>query len=344
MAVLGDSISTGAVAHPDLSYNQDSLWNIFRGKRSVKPDLDYYNSVTGQTVSQLVPPTRLWPGVREYDSSAHWLGLHLLQSVSRTYLDTEQYSWAYQLASQQGVPPENLLIAAQDGARMRDAIVQIDRVLDHTGGIIPEHVYLFFTGNDLCGPTLDFVTDSERYKSALRSALLYLQKNGRVDGNATLTVVEFLGVLQITNSPEIMAKKIPAQDQETTCGEIANAKKKAGEPATTTDDSLKMLLGLLPSSPAAMCPTLYGKNLDFREKDQSVMLANRVRSYRKVSREVVVELGQSMEKSGIKLRYAEKSGQLVFRAEDIANDCFHLSLKGQKRLAEAVGSDGVGAE
>src|SRR5690606_23015345 len=98
-------------------------------------------------------------------------------------------------------------------------------------------------------------------------------------------------------------------------------------------------MAMFPNSPVAMCPTVFDANPD-KTADQKSMLANRIRAMRKQS-STVVEHYKKIAKTRkgeapIKFYYLDATGELRFRAEDIAADCFHLSLMGQQRIAQSL--------
>lgn len=143
VAVLGDSISTGAVAHPDIGFDGQKLNAIVAGKLTLEPDtgqIEQIQSTPFGIAADFEAPTRLFMSRREYLGGLQWFGKHLLVAVSHLYLDVEQYTWANFIARKLGTPPQDILIAAEDGARIASATRQLDRVLDHTKGILPRHL------------------------------------------------------------------------------------------------------------------------------------------------------------------------------------------------------------
>ena len=90
-----------------------------------------------------------------------------------------------------------------------------------------------------------------------------------------------------------------------------------------------------------MCPTLFGRNLDYRGDEQNTILANRMRTFREALQKSVKNANAYADREGVavKFHYLSETEKLKFRAEDIANDCFHLSEVGQKRLAEIISKE-----
>lgn len=344
IAFIGDSISTGAVTNPALTFDKQNLWEIFRGKVSIEVNPEYFEQETGRSFGTLRKPVRLWPSLREYFGPSSYAGNYLVNAFSTVYLDTEQYSWAYILARELGYAHDQILIAAQDGSRIEGGIRQIDRVLNHTGGAIPEKLFIFFTGNDLCGHSIEMTKSADQYAEDLTELLDYLIRNGTErSGGSDIFVLGFMGIMQLTTSPEILDKKVNAHGKPTTCREFANIS--ADEVSAAQKAFLKKnpeanwFMAMFPSTPAAMCPTVFGLNPD-KSSDQKATLANRIRSIRKKSLNVVNNFSKKIKikkKSGsLRFYYVDGTGDLLFDADDIAADCFHLSLKGQSRIANVV--------
>jgi len=344
IGVIGDSISTGAVANPALRFDAMHLWQIFRGETALPVSASVLNAA-GVTAARepLKIPQRLPPSLREYTGSLDWVGKNILNIFSNLYLDTEQYSWSYILGLGLGLDNTHLLIAAEDGARMKNAIRQIDRILAYTKGEIPSRLFIFYTGNDLCGPTMDFVTTGEEFSAYLDDALKYLQVNGKpAAGGSTVYVVAPLGVLQITTSPEIQQKQIQAHGQTMTCKEVSEYKGQFDikPEALAANVEMQYFFRLFPKTPTVMCPTVFGQNMDY-QPEQSVVLANRIREFRRVSQDIVSRNAEALAKGnpGLKLKYISGTEKLIFSPEHIAADCFHLSVAGQKLVADEIAKD-----
>jgi lysophospholipase L1-like esterase len=340
-AVIGDSISTGAVTHPDLSFDATKLWNIFRGQAPFTANAAFLESIgVSGMIDPLAPPVRLPPSRREFLSGPEWFGKNLLNTFSQLYLDTPQYSWSYLLAKKTGVEPTNILIAAEDGARMKAALPQVERLLEKTGGDLPNKVFFFFTGNDLCGPNMDFVTPSETYAGELQSALEYLKHNGQAPSSGTdVYVLSFLSLLQVSGDPGILAKTINAHGKQMTCKEVANYKKDfyVDEALIKSQPEAFYFFKVFPKSPAGLCATVFEKNIDFSPQ-QRITLANRIRSYRDLSKQTVDAMNAMPNQPGneVRFHFISETANLAFAPEDLAEDCFHLSARGQKRLSETV--------
>ena len=159
MAIIGDSISTGGATHQSLRFDMNRLMEILSGHREIEPEpktLDWLRQQGIPFTDSMPAPNRLRPSTREFQDGLTWFFKHFIMQLAQSYVDTEQYSWGYMVGTSLGIRPENMLLAAENGARMQGAIRQIDRILDHTDGYLPNHVFLFFTGNDVTDFTMRF--------------------------------------------------------------------------------------------------------------------------------------------------------------------------------------------
>ncbi len=339
VAILGDSLATGAATHPALTFDAGELWSVFTGKVDLK-----------------VPktaPRRLWPASREFFGGSDWVFRNLIQTLSRQYLDTEEYSWGYQLAEQLQLPVQDLAIAAEDGARMQDVGRQLERVLAANGNVVPEKIFLLYTGNDLCAPNVPSTTPVSEFRHGLREGLASLLEGGRTfpAGGTDVYVVGYLGILQLMDSDEILAKRVRAFGKELNCRELRaqGFRAKAPEEATRglPEDAWYFAM-VMPPNPAGYCPTLFGPALDRASASPSALaaedamhqLANKIRDFRDASAKTVQELTELVAKApakpALRFHYLAGTETVGFGAEDIAGDCFHLSREGHAKIATAI--------
>lgn len=334
-AVLGDSISTGAVAHKAIGFDATRLRAILAGDPLLR--LDPAGEQLIKDAGFVPPkfgqkPRRLPLSLREFRGGAQWVFRHLLQGFSSHYLDTEELSWLAFVARNRGVPYERILVAAEDGARVAASVRQMDRILDDTGGEIPQHVWSFFTGNDLCGPSMDFVTSKDAFGEAIGDLLEYVIAHGRPDpAGSHLWFVDPIGVLQLAFSPSIQQKVVSAHGKSMTCRELHGLSPTDDLPS---DPEFGGILSLLPTTPAAYCGTLL-RNRGPEDQERLRQLGNLVTAYRAAMKSTI-EQYKSKLPAGIDIHIISSSGKMVLTGEDIAQDCFHLSLEGQLKLARAV--------
>jgi lysophospholipase L1-like esterase len=266
-----------------------------------------------------------------------------MELYSQKFLNTEEFSWGYLVGRSLGIKPGNILIAAENGARVLTVIEQSERVLKATGGMLPEKIFIFYTGNDLCAENPDLATTPEDYGAGVMDGLTYLQRNGVVPAAGTdVYVVGFMSILQLATEPALLGKELTAFGARTTCGKLRES---GFHPPETTGgegaagDLERVLALVMPPNPATMCPTLFPRGVE--AKDTLSALANRIRGYRKAAK-AAVELQArqaqqlSRESSGLRYHYIDGTEAIAFSADEISGDCFHLSVNGQARIADLV--------
>ena len=360
VAILGDSLSTGAATHPDLTFDSVRLWELFSGARSTlaraedlpKPIRDLVGP-DERDGRDLLLPRRLWPTSREFFGGPDWLWRHIMQAVARQYLDTGAYSWGAMTGRLLGIPPAAVALAGEDGARVAQLPRHLDRVLAASGGLLPPIVLIMYTGNDLCGANLAQTTTSDEFASDLDRGLAYLVRNGR-PAAATGTdvyLLSYLSVLQLATSEAILNKSVAAFGGQSTCRELRQRAFRPPGDQLAAEDERAVRAGVpwylrlaLPPNPAVICSTLfddYSAGGVAREKSLSA-LANRIRDFREAESRAVERygtLGRDAAGGGIRVHLISSTAKLVFGAEDIAGDCFHLSPVGQAKVAQAVAAD-----
>ncbi len=327
VAILGDSVSTGAGTHPALTYDPNALWEIFVGENSA-PDL-------------LAPPgensraVRLWPAPREHRFSAEWVMRGLVHALSRTLLDTEELSWGWFLARARGSSPESVLIAAENGARMQQAVAQLERVVAATNGGLPRELWLWFTGNDVCTRSEVFMTSVDLWEEQLENALTWILRNGQVpEGGTKVFLPAHLGLLQLVNSEEIAAKEVLAYGEKISCKALRERQFGPPEGWQPKTPEAQWFSNMVPPSPALLCPTVFGP------APSETAVANRIRAFREAAVRVVTKVSELQKaKYGTRMvsfQVVGATADLRFGADDIGGDCFHLSATGQRKIAEAL--------
>ena len=364
LAVIGDSLSTGAVTHPALAFDGHVLWDIFNGTLSVAPRLaDLPANFNTGLKEPLVAPQRLWPTPREFFGGADWIWRNALQSVSRSYLDTAEYSWGYLLATRLGVAPSELAIGGEDGAQVDRMTRHIDRVLAANAGVLPKRLVIFYTGNDLCGASMAEVTSAEEYGRRVANGLSYLLRNAQAaPGGSDIYLASHMNILQLMTSDSILDKKVRAFGGESTCRELRQRGfrptaeqaehlrvKPVGGDAASSPEAWYFAMAM-PPSPAGFCATLFAGGEGKAREDEIHALANRIRSFREKQVQAVEQASGTAKpqgaEGGLRLHYLEATAGVKFLGEDIAQDCFHLSIAGQAKIAEAMlhGIESLGAK
>lgn len=354
IAVFGDSISTGAATHPALQMDARRLWDIFTGvqlrpaQASHLPPGAIAEDLLAGTDGILPAPSRPWPSPLEFLGGPDWVHRHAMQIMARRFLDTEPYSWAYQLGVKRlsgslAERARQVMIAAENGARIEHLPRQLSRVLAVNQGQLAAENFVFFTGNDLCAAGAAQITSEDDYRRHLRQGLLALERAPAAPGGSDIYVIGLLGVLQLMQSEAILSKQVDAFGERQTCRLLRqrgfrseNASYDPGLP-----DGYGWFAYFMPPNPASYCATLFAGGA---ADDSGLVstLANRTRAFRSIAKQLVSDMNSRSSqrtKGGDpshRWHYIAASEDLSFAADDIANDCFHLSPLGQSKLAQAV--------
>lgn len=340
IAFIGDSLSTGGAAHPALMIERSNFTAILRGEQTLVPDEEYYQQLLANDFGfEPDPgyPRRLFPTSREYRHPLVWFVDNLVMSFGVQYLDAEKYSWPYLLSRHLGYRSEQIMIAAKDGEKMEHGIRQLDRILDATNGRLPDHTFVFFTGNDLCGPRMDFVTTTMVYQRHLERLISYILRNTKPSETLRrVWLLEPLGVLQIVTSDSILRHRVPFHDKEISCREMQTLPPKPASFDWSGDTNIAdILFPLVANAPSGYCPTLFAVHGE-KGSDFNVSLANRILGYREAIRDVAAKMAPELREKNIELRGIRSTSQIIFEGEDMANDCFHINLNGHIKVAKAV--------
>ncbi len=340
VAFIGDSISTGGGAHPALAYDATMIEKVFNDTINIEPNADYFATLAswGLNDMQALPPRRLELSAREFEHPLNWVYDRALHYVSHRYMDAEEYSWAYLWARKQGIAASDILIAARDGERAQQARRQVDRVLDATGSQAVRHLFVFFTGNDLCAPDVSFATTSEDFGQHIEEAVRYYIRNAQTsEGIYHIWLVDPLGILQIVTAPDILNQKVRAFDTEVSCRDLQAGRFKGQEKAWTDPHitPADIFLNVFGQGPRGYCPSLFAVHQGPAEIQMKI--GSLLSSYRKALGQVNDSL--QVLPPQFRVHQIKATGDVLFKGEDMANDCFHLNLKGQLKVAQSIDAE-----
>lgn len=348
IVILGDSLSTGAASHPDLTYDSQSLWSVVNGEKVMTAERKFLSQEFKDKILEdtLVAPVRLWPSRRENDGASQWLWLHMIQALSRSALDTEQFSYGYLFARGMGIEASKIWIGGDNGTRSDSSVKHIDRMLVKGQGRIPTKVMLLYTGNDLCAQTWDLTTPPEIYGQELYKGLEYLALRGRNDENesSTILIPAFLPLSTLLHRESILKKEINFYGAKSTCQEarknLFSRSVESEMQASGEQNSMKWMFSkVMPPNPVALCPSVFSPTNDPNERIGQV--ANRVRAYRD-QQEMIVKKFNDNAAAGkfpnvrISARYLNRTSEVIIEGVDVSDDCFHLSLKGHEKVAKTL--------
>jgi hypothetical protein len=331
LGVIGDSLSTGAASHAGLNFEADVIWSRLTGNR-------YESESPDQSHPRL---ERIAPTHFEFRGGFDWVGRNFLFAVMSNYFDFPELSWVGQLSSDFRQSQSRILLAAEDGARVSDFRRQLLRLLRANQGRLPDRVVAFFSGNDICGPSLARMTSAEEFVDHLRAGMDMIMQ-ASTGGRTLVYIPAYLSVQQVTQSESILQKEIRAHGRVMTCKELHNLPPTAWKSDQKYGDyAVSDLLNMIqfPVSPRSFCPTLFGANLDNAGKEQIFTLTGRMRSFRQSAKQAVTDFNNRLaleKRSDLQFYFVEQTESLRFAASDISNDCFHLSQEGHKKVASVI--------
>lgn len=331
IAVVGDSISTGALSNDVTTLDPDVVWEILEGGKKDKGSDTRSN------------PTVLKYSKRELSDPVSWIFKNFLASASSVYFNSEENSWASLVAENLGIKGSNVLVAAKNGAKAESSILQIERILSHTGSVAPDVLLLLYSGNDLCSQK-HLITLPEQYIVSIENSLDYFFKNATPKVSNGLVVLPApLNIVQFAKEKNILNKMVPAFGGQMSCGELRDRGYRPASGYKPKNPLSESLAGTFPPTPVMFCPSLFNKSISNSELLSYIGTTSK--AYR-------IELQKLADRMQAKLKanaydgfqnwkvvYSSGSDELIFSDEDVGNDCFHLSVKGQKRLADKVLKD-----
>jgi len=328
--VFGDSIASGAATHPVMEFDGDVLWEILNGQKDVSPrktDLPFLADFELDT-PQIVLPTSSEVMNHPLVASSEIL----MQSLGSLFLNTEEYSWAYQVAKKLGVPGKKIFFASTNGARSANFSVQVQRFLSLSGGKLPKFIFVMFTGNDLCSPYGDGVTSAELFHSNMEAGIKMLSDGIQHPEGTRLVLAGILPITQLYQSASIMDKKVKAHGKEVSCRELRETSFMRPESTPAKNLIPAKFSQVFPPNPSLMCPNLFAP--EKLMKDQISEVATTASLYRD-QLETMVK-GFSSKTKGFTIDYIRDLSKLTLDASDIATDCFHLSILGHQKIASKV--------
>ncbi len=346
LAILGDSLSTGAATHPDLVFDSYALWNIFKSGAFPRP---FSAALVPEEYRKWVVddsrPVRLVPSSRENDGGSGWSWHQVSQAVGARTIEERRLSYGNFLGRRLGLAPENILIGGENGTVSGHAWIHAARLVESRNKDLPSRVIFLYSGNDLCAQSFDDMTEASEYGDRLLDGMKYLVLNGHPDAKGTkIYIPGFLPVTAMIHEPAILDRKINLHGTEVTCREAREklfAGTGGGGKELADDPLFQMFSSFMPPSPVMLCPTLFSRMAE--DSVRLSQLANRIRAYRDAQRQAVETFnqwrGHKFPARAFEAFYIEQTESLKFSGEDVAGDCFHLSAAGQGKVASALASE-----
>ncbi len=342
IGIVGDSISTGGASHPSLAFDMDRLAALFGSAQKLAPDQATLDFLASEGVASPANARRLDLSPREFVHPLVWIFNSFVTSVSSQYLDSLDNAWGTLLGRLRGT--DEIYVAARDGEKSVLARQQIDRILDGVKGEALDHLFVFYTGNDLCASVPEYMTSPSDYSDSIEEAIRYYMLNAKPKANGDIThiwLVSPLNVSQLVTSPAIQSKRVLAYGKERSCKELQSdqfEKNLAGNPSPKDENiGLRPILAqIFQGGPHGLCPTLFAYH-DNNSLEVLQPVSDALAGYRKELGELSKRLNEVSPL--FRVQNLSSAAPIEFAADEIGNDCFHLSVKGQMRIAKALRSE-----
>lgn len=335
--VLGDSLSTGALTHPDSVVDAQQLWERIQDGEEFELD----TALMGDGEGDGEPPVSRIDDGSQADFFAEVASD--LKSDLQELIEFPAYSWASQLADledSEGV----VALAAQNGARASAAESQASAFVANlqdggVDGVMPGKTFVFFSGNDLCqgNGSLDSVTAAKAYGESIENGVKTLLTNLKApDGGATVYIIGHLDLAAFFSDGSVFdEKKIEVRGREMSCSDYL---KDSEAPTIKDGESLADAGQTQLYHPVEICESMVsmvpGTGLEPAADPSKVKAL--IDDYRSASRAEAERLNREFEGEGVSVAYVDAVEDLAFDSEDVSNDCFHLSVAGQKKIASAI--------
>lgn len=346
IAIIGDSLSTGAFSHPTMEYSAPLAAALLMGSEHLIPRLSELGASILERLRPYIhrdeyilnPPTRIFASSEELEEGGMSKKLETwafnYTSSNHNNFDTPEYSWGYLVSRSLGATAKDIFFVAQDGNRVKDTKTQVARLLDRFPHELPGRIFMFWTGNDICAADLNrnpSAEDFDNYYNHLWSGIELMADHITKGRIVKLHILGYLEVSQLVNSEDILSKKIKPYGAWTrgvgvtgrsmTVNEFRSQPRKDGK-------SIHML-----PHPANMCKGILQTRATDTERIKNIKLYAEL--FRNATQEVIAKANNQFQNK-LLIQYVSSPSELKFGPADIANDGFHLSTWGQSYLAEAV--------
>ena len=355
IAFVGDSFSLGIGASENTALDMVQIGKILKGEIRLKGPISPEQKAEG--------PSLLWRGPREFYGTAEWVYSHLSEGLNRNFFMSPESSWSFLFAQKKGLDPSQVFISAEPTAKVEQFPRLIDRILDRTEAHVPQTVFVFFTSEDLCAMSMNGLTASDDYGNALFQGMKYILRNGKAaPGGSKVYFPHFLPLAQWLTKDDLRNHKVPFYGELHRCSELRSngfVATQVNPEALPTE--VLYLSPLLPPNDNTRCPSLFqhsflaANEVSFLSRFQEPKrlaeiktleakylseISTRIRNYRKETDLAVQKANEwkrkNMPHKDITFISVPETGSIEFQGEDLSNDCFHLSLQGQRKVADSL--------
>ena len=364
VGVIGDNSALGPIAGRE-GFDHMKMWQTISGQRP----LSSYEEETQEALKSIGlngeaekkrSPKILWPSKREFSGPIDWVLGHIYIAFSRLYVEKPSLAWGYLMGKKLGAEDENILIAANNQAKVTDIPRQMDRILEETKGYLPEYIIIFFAYGDLCAPNMNLVPNQESYQSSLERGLRYIFLNGKSKDQQKTKIIlaSYPPTVQILSQPN---KIVYANGKELSCKVLKQQSYQASNHKELENkipaEGLYLTNFLTPgtrcqtlAAPYSLAKAKLGLFSSFNKvKEDSTIkkhveehmseLAGIVRQYKQGAKQAVENISAWAQKEkkqdSVELSFVDMH-EINFKKSDLAEDCFNLSVNGSSKIVNHI--------
>lgn len=337
MVIVGDSGTTGAATGPETTAE---WWNLagtaakFFLWENRRTDVeaqyqDFPNPEFFNITDPVQPLTRVFYSDKEFrDAKAKSKHYKLnLEAKGSMKLDVEEYGFGYLVGRRLGIDPQNIILVGKDGTRISTIAQQFQRIYETGATTLPPVVFISFTANEMCHPNIfkksieDLRAD---YLKILRDQLGKVVANNKPHPNGTrIIALAPLDAIQVFTDKNLLRQEVDFHGAgKVSCGSVRDGSAAQGELGK------KMLKQL-----ESMCRAVLSTRMDDHERIDYLRRLHA--SYVSAWPEALAEV-QALSPKNLTWEFAEEVRQIPLEVGDLANDCFHPSVKFHAKIARTL--------
>lgn len=237
------------------------------------------------------------------------------------------------IASRLGIKPERVFNLAKNGRRIDSMAWEFGRLSTKTS-TMPDYFLISFNGNDACSEEV-FRESAEHFRQRYlrtfldgadgKGGLRSLVRTMPIVRDTTIFVMASLDFMQVLTSDDILSHEVPLHFSTVRCERFRVGWRPEGGPRISyfADNAYRMCRGILGTHPKSQDVISV-----FRRKHLTSLHHAMIES----QEEAVATVNRENRNSHLKIYFVTGPARLSFQGEHIANDCFHLSQKGQALL------------
>jgi hypothetical protein len=334
IGIVGDSSTTGAFASPRMQAtwltvlnqvidfaNDDRLLSL-RPRIQDYPNAKFFHLQEPIQSLERVLYTRSEFTAAEQSNQAFELDLSAQASLR---VNTSEYTFGYMIGKYWKLPEDHIVLAGQDGSTISAMGQQFLRLFETGAKHLPPLVLVSFVANDFCG-TENFSRPTEvfaqRYSQVLSQQMRVLAALPSAPQGTRILFLAPLDIASLWSNPNISKQKVPFDPYgSVSCKSLRDPSVASNDPAKVMQDMLvSECRGLLEPT---QDPAAHVQKIRDLQKAQFAVLKSAIADLNVMNPALHAELATSVRK-------------IDYQEGDVANDCFHPSVRGHSRIAQKL--------